>query len=76
MECGVEELIEQDEIRFVELEFPSDDEPLSEIPVEPVPRRSERKRRPPAYYGEWVNSVIFDIKEPQTFSEALDSPDK
>ena len=27
--------------RYVELEFPSDDEPLSDIPVEPVPRRSE-----------------------------------
>ena len=49
---------------------------LSDIPVEPVPRRAERKRRPPTYYGEWANSVKFDIKEPQTFSQALDSPDK
>ena len=77
MECGVEkESSEQDERRYVELEFPSDDESLSDIPVEPVPRRSERKRRPPTYYGEWANSVKFDIKEPQTFSQALDSPDK
>ena len=41
---------------------------LSDIPVEPVPRRAERKRRPPTYYGEWANSIKFDIKEPQTFS--------
>ena len=75
LECGVEkESSEPDERRYIELEFPSDDEPLSDIPVEPIPRRSGQERRPPAYYGEFVNSV--NLKEPHTFDQALYSSDK
>ena len=75
LECGVEkESSEPDERQYAELEFPSDDEPLSDIPVEPIPRRCGRERRPPAYYGELANSV--NLKEPHTFNQALDSPDK
>ena len=75
LECGVEkESNERDEKRYIELEFPSDDEMLPDTPVEPVPCRSERERRPPLHFGEWAN--ITSIREPQTFSQAIDSPEK
>ena len=79
LECGVEkESCEQYERRYVELELelPSDAEPLPDPPVEPVPRRSVRVRRPPDYYGEWATPAECSIEEPQTFSKALTSPDK
>ena len=77
LECGVEkESSEPDKRRYVELELelPSDDETLSDTPVQPAPRRSERERRPPVYYGEWAN--VSNYQEPQTFRQALESPDK
>ena len=55
LECGVEESNEQDEKKYIELEFPSDDDMLPDTPVEPVPRRSEQERRPPIYFGERAN---------------------
>ena len=75
LECGVEkESSEPDKRRYVELELPSDDEMLSDTPVQPAPRRSERERRPPVYYGEWAN--VSNYQEPQTFRQALESQDK
>ena len=40
---------------------------------EPVVRRSQRERRRPDYYGDWINSVD---KDPTTVSDVLSSPEK
>ena len=52
-----------------------DEEPVVEETTEPVLQRSERKRRPPDYYGEWV-TVSTEPDEPKTARQALASPDK
>ncbi|CAB4028654.1 Hypothetical predicted protein, partial [Paramuricea clavata] len=65
---------------LVELEFeePIDvEEPVvNEEPEPQVTRRSERDRRPPAYYGEWATAANHDKNEPRTVKEALSSPQK
>lgn len=68
------------ELDFPELEEPVVDEYPVEYPVEApepqVPRRSERDRRPPAYYGKWTTAANYDQNEPRTVKEALSSPQK
>jgi hypothetical protein len=45
---------------LVELDFPEFEEPIDDEEPEPqVQRRSERDRRPPAYYGEWAKLQIM-----------------
>ena len=68
---------------LVELDFSEFDEPIVDKDVvqneaaEPqVPRRSERDRRPPAYYGDWATVTNHDQKEPRTVKEAMSSPRK
>ena len=52
-------------------------ETLSEPePKEPVLRRSVRERQPPNHYGEWASVASGTLKEPQTFAEAMASPEK
>ena len=48
LECGVEkESSDPDKRRYVELELPSDDETLSDTPVQPAPHRSWGKEGSP-----------------------------
>lgn len=63
----------------------SDDEPVDDVTSqeqeeqnqEPVPlRRSQRERRSPDRYGEWVAAVAQDYESPRSFSEAMKNPDK
>ena len=66
------------ELDFPEFEEPIDDEEpvVNEEPEPQVPKRSERDRRPPAYYGEWATAANHDKNEPRTVKEALSSSQK
>ena len=66
------------ELDFPEFEKPiADEEPVvNEEPELQVPRRSDRDRRPPAYYGEWATAASYSQNEPRTVKEALSSPQK
>ena len=52
-----------------------DEEPVEKT-TEPVLQRSERERRPPDYYGDWVTVTNTEPDEPKTARKALASPDK
>ena len=69
---------EPEQNRYVELDFPANEEPIvDETPEPPVLRRSERGRKPPDYYGgEWATAANNDDNEPRTAKEALTSPQK
>ena len=56
----------------------TEDEDVAEEPVagEPELRRSQRERRKPNYYGEWVNTAKSEPREPETMQDVLQSPDK
>ena len=77
--------IEHETKQHVELDFTSDsaatiDTSQNEAPSneveEPALRRSDRKRRPPDYYGVRVNAAHILPKDPVTIEDALTSPDK
>ena len=75
IESGIEkESSEKDAERHIELKLPSDDETSPDTLEPTMPRRSERERRPPTYYGEWAN--ISNHQEPLTFGQVLCSPNK
>ena len=63
---------EQQDVRSIADEKPrtNDDE------AEPVPRRSNREKATPNYYGQWVSIAKGDMKEPATVEQALASPDR
>ena len=76
------EMPEQQERKYMEVEVESgepsggDDSssPDSESAMELVPRRSERDRRNPNRYGDWVAYITTDLPtEPSTLKEALGS---
>ena len=74
---------EPNQSTHVELDFPEFEEPIvddnpveNEAPVRQPPRRSERDRRPPAFYGEWATAANYDQREPRSLKEALASPQK
>ena len=69
---------EPEQNRYVELDFPANEEPIvDETPEPPVLRRSERGRKPPDYYGgEWATTANDDDNGPRTAKEALTSPQK
>ena len=83
---GVEkEPNEQAEKRYVEFDclreeepanYLSEEEPAADETAEPVLRRSERERRQPDHYGEWLGIANDNVKEPATVKEALDNSDK
>ena len=62
------------ERRCVEFDSLYDEEPVVDE-SEPMLRRSERERRPPDFYGEWV-TITSTENEPKTVRQALSSPDK
>ena len=43
---------------------------------EPELRRSERVRKPPDYYGVWINTVDNQFSEPKNIKDALESSNK
>ena len=47
-----------------------------EVPAPILPRRSERVRQPPDYYGTWVNTAKKQGAEPTTVDEAMSSPER
>ena len=47
----------------------------SETSTEFVPRRSQRAKQAPDFYGVRVNVTSCEVKEPNTLKEALASPD-
>ena len=83
-ECGFEKessVQDPEERRYVEIEFPSDEEPVpvpisAEAQVEPTLRRSTRERRPPVYYRDLAALASSDSREPASVKEVLASPDK
>ena len=48
----------------------------NEVPAPAVPRRSERVRQHPDYYGTWVNTIKEQGAEPATVDEAMSSPER
>ena len=50
-----------------------EEEPVADETAEPVLRRSERERRQPDHYGEWLGIANDNVKEPATVKEALDN---
>ena len=61
------------ETEVIEQNNEPDEEELEEAPAL---RKSTRVRRPPDYYGTYVNTVKADFSpEPTTFNEAASSPD-
>ena len=88
---GIAEMEQKEpEKRLVELEKPDPEEDDgdkeeenklnsekdNDAEKEPIVRRSQRERRRPDYYGDWINSVEMIDKDPTTVSDALSSPEK
>ena len=48
----------------------------NDVEKEPIVRRSQKERRRPDYYGDWINSVEMIDKDPTAVSDALSSPEK
>ena len=68
--CGAQkELTEQKEKCYVTIESTGENI-VDEAPQPPALRQSERKRRPPDYYGEQVTIANDKLKEPTTVKEA------
>ena len=66
--------------KYVEVEIPCEEE--REVKDTVIPeinegelRRSVRERKPPNFYGEWVNVCSSESSEPTSVEEALNSPD-
>ena len=76
--------INDDPVRYIELDLTDDTEPVSspencptEQPnAEPILRRSGRERKLPDFYGERVNVVSQSLEEPRSIKEAISSPEK
>ncbi|PIK43224.1 hypothetical protein BSL78_19915 [Apostichopus japonicus] len=74
---GVEESNDSHEGRHILIDSISNDKLVADDAApEAQLRRSERDRRPPDHFGEWVNFVGSNPKEPFTVSEALGRSDK
>ena len=48
--------------------------PIEQPNVKPIPRRLERERRPPDFYGTRVNVTNQNPKEPKSVTEAINCP--
>ena len=71
-------------VHLIKLDFSEDSETISDSEncpteqpiVESVPRRSERERRPPDFYGTRANVTSQYPNEPKSIKEAISSPEK
>ena len=74
LSCGLEkEPDESEQNRYITIDVSSDKEPVFDDTDSQL-RRSERERRQPSRYGEWVTLANDKVSEPITVKEALDSP--
>lgn len=69
---GFDESAEPEESeQQVYLEYPDEPSETVDLPAPPSPRRSERERRQPNYYG--FQCTLSDVKEPKSVSDAQES---
>ena len=69
-------LIELDFTDNCEMTSDSENCPTEQPIAESIPRRSERERQPPDFYGVKVNVTSQSPKEPKSIEEAINSPEK
>ncbi len=73
--CGFEQSSEVEPQKRVYLEYSEEDTETTSVPEtadtsEPVPRRSDRERRQPNYYG---RCIVADVKEPSSVRNAMEN---